>query len=135
MTMTDSVLLRTQPKMWKSNPGAVFLCIMLVPVLGLGLLILGIWWLRTWSQELIVTRRGVRKRTGILAKRTTELDHRDVRNVQIDQHPVRRLMGTGTVRVSTAGQGGIELEIHGVEDPEGIRDLLYEQRDEHRENS
>jgi membrane protein YdbS with pleckstrin-like domain len=127
--MPDDVLLRAQPKMWKANPGAVVLSIFLIPAFGLGLLILGVWWLRTWSREIVVTPRRLRKRTGILSKATTELEHRDVRNVQVEQGPVGRMMGTGTVRVSSAGQGGIEIEIAGVEAPEEIRDLLYEQRE------
>jgi membrane protein YdbS with pleckstrin-like domain len=127
--MPDDVLFRAQPKMWKANPGGVVLSVLLIPAFGLGLLILGVWWLRTWSREIVVTPQRLRKRTGIVSKATTELEHRDVRNVQVEQGPVGRMMGTGTVRVSSAGQSGIEIEIRGVEAPEEIRDLLYDQRE------
>ncbi len=84
-------------------------------------------WLRARSRELVVTRSRVRKRSGIVANRTTELAHRNIRNVQIEQGPIHRLMGCGTLRLSSSGQSGIELTMRDLEDPEGIRDLIYRQ--------
>ncbi|WP_259063472.1 PH domain-containing protein [Salinibacter ruber] len=58
---------------------------------------------------------------------TSELAHRNIRNVQIDQGPIHRLMQCGTLRLSSAGQSGIELTMRDLDDPEAVRDLIYQQ--------
>jgi membrane protein YdbS with pleckstrin-like domain len=125
---SEDTLLRTQPKMWKANPAGFIISILLIPT-GIGILILFFWWLSTYNRELIVTKTRTRKRTGILSNETTELEHRDVKNIQVEQGPIQNLMGTGTLRLSSAGQAGMELEMNSVENPEGIRDLIYDQRE------
>lgn len=127
--MSEDVLLRTQPKMLKGNPGLFILSILLIPVFGIGLIILLFWWLSTYSRELVITKNRARRRSGILSNQTSELEHRDIKNVQVEQGIIQNLTGCGTVRLSSAGQSGMEIEVNSIEDPEGIRDLIYQQRD------
>lgn len=125
----EDVLLRRQPSMWRTHPIWFTACILLIPAYGVGLVILGIWWLVTYNRELVVTKARSRKRTGILANETTELEHQDVKNIQIQQGAIHSLTGVGTLRLSSAGQAGMELSMHGIQDPEGVRDLVYGQRE------
>lgn len=125
----DDVLLHIRPEMIRARPIGFALSVALIPAYGLGIAILLYWWLSAASRELIVTPQRVRKRTGILSNQTTELEHRDVKNVQVSQGPIQNLMNTGTLRLSSAGQAGIELTMSDVEDPQNIRDLIYRQRE------
>ncbi|WP_263835294.1 PH domain-containing protein [Salinibacter sp.] len=146
--MTEDVIFRAQPRLWKAHPFSVTLFGLLSAtvapfVLGGALVNTGwtaalmaglcgplplLWmWLQARSRELVVTRSRVRKRSGILSNRTTELAHRNIRNVQIDQGPIHRLMQCGTLRLSSAGQSGIELTMRDLDDPEAVRDLIYQQ--------
>jgi membrane protein YdbS with pleckstrin-like domain len=128
--MTDeSVLLRIRPEMIRARPIQFALSVVLIPAYGLGLVLLAYWWLSTVSRELTVTPRRVRKRSGILANQTTELRHADVKNVQVSQGPIQNLLNTGTLRLSSAGQAGIELTMTDIDDPQGVRDVIYQQQD------
>lgn len=127
--MTDEdVLLHVRPEMIKARPVLFALSVILVPAYGLGIVILLYWWLSAASRELVVTPRRARKRTGILSNQVTELEHRDVKNIQVSQGPVQNLMNTGTLRLSSAGQAGMELTMTDIEDPQSVRDLIYRQR-------
>lgn len=128
--MTDeNVLLRIRPEMIRARPIRFALSVVLIPAYGLGLLLLAYWWLSTVSRELVVTPRRVRKRSGVLANQTTELQHKDVKNVQVRQGPIQNLMETGTLRLSSAGQAGVELTMTDIDDPQGVRDLIYQQQE------
>lgn len=127
--MTDQdVLFRTRPLMIRARPIGFAFSVALIPVYGLGIAILLYWWLSIVSSELVVTPQRVRKRAGILSNRVTELVHRDVKNIQVSQGPIQNFMGTGTLRLSSAGQAGIELTMTDIEDPQHIRDLIYSNR-------
>jgi hypothetical protein len=126
--MTDEALLHVHPEMIKARPISFALSVALIPAYGLGIAILLYWWCSTVSSELIVTPRRVQKRTGILSNHVTELEHRDIKNIQVSQGPIQNLMDTGTLRLSSAGQAGIELTMSDIHDPQGIRDLIYQQR-------
>lgn len=123
-------VLRIQSKMWKAHPILFILNIVLCFAYGLGLLIFGIWWLVTYNRELVVTDSRVRKRTGIFSNQTSELEHKHIRNIQVDQGIIENLMGVGTLKISSSGQSGMEIVMTGIENPEGVRDLIYSQRDE-----
>lgn len=148
--MPEDVIFRAEPRLWKAHPFSVTLFGLLSAtvapfVLGGALVETGwaaalmaglcgpfplLWmWLRARSRELVITRSRVRKRSGIVSNLTTELAHRNIRNVQIDQGPIHRLMGCGTLRLSSSGQSGIELTMRDLEDPEGMRDLIYRQHE------
>ncbi|PSQ75710.1 MAG: hypothetical protein BRD35_08210 [Bacteroidetes bacterium QH_7_62_13] len=115
--------------MIRARPIQFALSVVLIPAYGLGLVLLAYWWLSTVSRELTVTPRRVRKRSGILANQTTELRHEDVKNVQVSQGPIQNLLNTGTLRLSSAGQAGIELTMTDIDDPQGVRDVIYQQQD------
>lgn len=115
--------------MWRTHPIWFAACILLIAAYGAGLVFLGIWWLVTYNRELVVTKNRSRKRKGILANETTELEHQDVKNIQVQQGAIHSLTGVGTLRLSSAGQAGMELNMNGIEDPEGVRDLIYDQRE------
>lgn len=148
--MPEEIVYRSGPALWSARPFSVTLYALLsvtvspVALSGdlfftgwMAILLSGIigpapllWmWLRSRSIELIITQSRVRKRSGIVSNRTTELALRNIRNVQIDQGPIQRFMGCGTLRLSSAGQSGIELTMRDLENPEEVRDLIYRQRE------
>ncbi len=85
---------------------------------------LTIWWIYTQMTELTVTEERTTYREGIIARRTSEVRHRDVRNLQIDQTVFNRLMGVGDVSISSAAQDDLEITIKGVANPHRIATLI-----------
>ena len=127
----EDLLYSAHPAMFRSNPIAFLLCILLIPVFGLGLAMLLFWWLNTLGTTLTITDQRTILRKGLLSKFTTEVFHEDVRNVQLRQTFFQRVFGVGHIGISSAGQAGIEIEVDGIPKPNIIKDLLYKARQGH----
>jgi uncharacterized membrane protein YdbT with pleckstrin-like domain len=89
-----------------------------------GFVILFVWWLQCQATTLTVTQERTILRKGLLSKSTTEVWHEDVRNVQISQGLLQRLLGVGTVGISSAGQSGVEILAVGIPEPENVRRII-----------
>lgn len=115
------------PSMFRNKP-AGFIGNCLLSLVGVGLIIFLVWWLKCKGTTLTVTSDRVRLRKGILSKSVTEVWHRDVRNVQLNQTFFQRIFDVGTIGVSSAGQSGVEIAVSGIPDPGGVKELI----DKHR---
>jgi len=106
----------------------LFILLILASFGLVGIPFLAYWWLDTYGRELVVTKKRVRKRQGIVSNQTSELELGDVKNVKVEQGMIQSLTGVGTLRLSSAGQSGMEIVMHSIENPEGVRDLIYDTR-------
>lgn len=78
------------------------------------------WWIQTMFRSLTVTNKRTIYREGIISRRTNEVQHDDVRNIQVDQNFFQRLFNVGRVAVSSSGQDDLEIDVRGIPDPEGV---------------
>lgn len=115
------------PAMFRNHPIAYILTLILCLV-GVGIIIWIVWYIRSRSTELTVTNLRTRLHRGWLSRSITEVWHSDVRNVQLDQTLLQRMLGTGRIAVSSSGQSGIEIDVNGLPDPDKIKALI----DSHR---
>ena len=146
----ESVEYRSHPAMFRNRP-VLFSLICLFPI-GLGFLnaqdsgtasgvlmamvsfvvlalpLLIIWKISTYCSTLTVTNVRSIHRRGLLSKRTSEVLHRDIRNVVVDQGILQRVFGAGMVAIASAGHGGMEIVAKGMPNPESIKAIL----DSHR---
>lgn len=120
----DELILTRAPAMFRNHPIRFLFCIATIPLLGLGAIWLFLWWLECYGTRLELTKRLVRLRRGILAKRTTEIRYVDVRNLQCDQSMFQRMFGVGTIKISSAGQGDIEIVVSGIAKPQEIVTMI-----------
>lgn len=95
----------------------------------MGGLILSLWKVGTLCRKLTITNKRSIGRHGLLSKRTSEVLHRDIRNVIVDQGVFQRIFKTGTVAIASAGHGGMEIVAHGMPYPNRIKSII----DSHRE--
>ncbi len=121
--MEETVLYHSHPAMFKNRPWSFILCLIL-SLVGIGLIIFLIWWIKTKGTELTVTDERVSLRKGILSKFTNDVYLTDIRNVQIYQSFWQRIFGVGSVAISSAGNDGIEIEVKGIPDPEKIKAII-----------
>ena len=121
---TDQVLWRCRPAMIRNHPIDFAICCLLIPVAGLGLLLLLAWWLDCWATRLTITERRTVLRRGILARSTNEVRHADVRNIQVRQGILQRLLGVGRIEIATAGHAGVEVSVAGIAHPRWVADLI-----------
>jgi len=115
------------PSMFRNRP-VEFIVTALLCLVGVGVVIFLLWWLRCKGTQLTITSDRTRLRKGILSKSITEVWHQDVRNVQLKQTFFQRLLGVGSLGISSAGQAGLEISVSGIPDPEQVKDLI----DQHR---
>lgn len=124
----ETVLYEAHPAMFRNDPLGFLLCIVLIPALGLGLFVLLGWWLSVLNTKLTITNKRSILRRGILSRFETEAWHRDVRTIEVGQSFAQRLFGVGSIGISTAGQGDVEICIQGIPNPDRARAII----DQHR---
>ena len=98
--MQEETLYEEHPAMFRGHPVAFILGVILCFVL-VGIPIMAIWKLQTTNTTLTVTNERTRLRKGILSKHTSDVRHSDVRNVKVSQRLLQRMMGVGSVGISS----------------------------------
>jgi uncharacterized membrane protein YdbT with pleckstrin-like domain len=89
-----------------------------------GVVILLVWWIRCLGTTLTVTTEQTTLRRGILSKYTNDVFHENVRNIQVGQTFLQRLLDVGYIGISSAGQSGVEIEVNGIPHPEQVKELI-----------
>jgi hypothetical protein len=93
-----------------------------------------IWWVawylsaHLWVKLEISNKRTVRKE-GIIRRHTSEVLHNHVRNVEIKQSFLQRIMKVGYLGISSSGQDGIEIEVRDLPRPYELKALIDNYRD------
>ena len=123
----EKTLYQENPSMFRNRP-VEFVVNVLLCLIVVGFILFFVWWLRCKGTTLTVTNKRTILRRGILSKSITEVWHRDVRNVQLDQTFFQRILGVGQVGISSSGQSGLEISVTGIPDPDLVKRLI----DQHR---
>jgi uncharacterized membrane protein YdbT with pleckstrin-like domain len=111
------------PAVFRDYPLRFLVCLILIPVFGAGLVLLGIWWIIARSTRLTVDEVRATLTSGILSKQVTEVQLSSIRTVKIDKTLVDRIFDVGTVSVFTSGDAP-ELVVKGMPDPEALAKAL-----------
>lgn len=111
---------------WWMSDGTTILSAIAFFVALFALAMLFKWWLQCIYTTLSITSRRSVLRFGILSKRSTEVRHDDVRNLQIEQSMMERLFGVGDIAISSAGQDELEIHAIGIPQPEKIAQKIRE---------
>ncbi len=111
------------PAVFRDYPLRFLVCLILIPVFGVGLVLLGVWWIIARSTRLTVDEVRATLTSGILSKQVTEVQLSSIRTVKIDKTLVDRIFDVGTVSVYTSGDAP-ELVVKGMPDPEALAHAL-----------
>lgn len=93
-------------------------------VLLLGLGTMGVWKVLSLSETLEITNKRSILRRGLFSKSTTEVVHNDIRNFQVTQTFVQRILRVGTIGISSAGQDAVEIVMHDASRPDEVRRII-----------
>ena len=101
---------------------------------GLAVVLLGIvlgvvTYLRFRAIEYLITTSELYRKRGLFSRSVRNLRLERVQDSGFQQSAVQRLLGYGTVHVSTAGGGGVELRFRDVPDPEAVNGRITRQLD------
>ncbi|MFT5291953.1 MAG: putative membrane protein YdbT with pleckstrin-like domain [Planctomycetota bacterium] len=75
-------------------------------------------------ESLTVTSQRSLWRRGIFSKATSEVQHDDIRNIQIKQSFLDQILRIGTVSISSAGQDDMEIVVTGVQRPQAFVEMV-----------
>lgn len=116
--MSDAWLYDEHPAMFRAHP---FLFILLL-ISVVGLLAIGVWWLRVKGERLALSDREVLMERGLLAKQRTEIALSSIRSVRITQTFGQRIFDVGNVELFSAGDMA-EIAIKSMPRPGRIRNI------------
>lgn len=101
--------------------------IILLPAFGIGLIFLGIAYVRYQSVELAVTTKRIIVKHGFIRRQTVEINLNRIESIQVEQGLLGRLFNFGTLIVS--GTGTSHAPILGIAGPMGFRKAFIEAQD------
>lgn len=88
------------------------------------LVALGVWRMRTLGEGLVVTNKRIIDREGFFRKDTSEIRFGDIKNVQVRQSFTDRLLGVGTIVISTSGEHEDTVAMSDVPRPDELVKLI-----------
>jgi predicted RNA-binding Zn-ribbon protein involved in translation (DUF1610 family)/membrane protein YdbS with pleckstrin-like domain len=94
---------------------------------GLGaaaLLALLVWKLYTLGEGIRITTQRIIDREGFFSRATSEVRFTHIRNVQIRQSFIQRVMGVGTLAISTAAENEDEVSMADVPRPDHVAKVI-----------
>ena len=121
--MSGTVIYEAHPAMFRAHPFWFILSVLLIAAFGLGILILLYWYIKTRATALTITEHEIMYEKGILSKDRTSVSLKHVRAVRVTQRFINRILGVGTVEISTAGDEP-EFEVKDMPDPHQIREAI-----------
>jgi len=110
----ESVLHRGRVSLWP-HAWKIALGIVLLPVVGLGLVLLVWVYILYKSTEIAITNKRVIAKSGFITRNTIELNLPKIESVQVEQNLPGRMFDYGTIII--AGAGTPNLSIPGVASP------------------
>jgi uncharacterized membrane protein YdbT with pleckstrin-like domain len=131
--MAGTVIYEAHPAMFRAHPFWFMLCCLLILAFGIGIVILLYWYIKTRATALTVTDQELMYERGILSKDRTSVSLKHIRSVNIAQGFVNRVMGVGTVQISTAGDEP-EFTIADMPDPYMIQEAITKAQEMRNQN-
>lgn len=101
--------------------------VLLLPAFGLGLIFLGVAFVRYKSVELAVTTKRIIVKHGFISRQTVEINLDKVESIQVEQGLLGRLLNFGTLIIS--GTGTSHAPLTGIAEPMGFRKAFVEAQD------
>ena|SRR5688572_28872810 len=120
--MDEEVLYEATPPMFRNHPIRFIVALALVPVFGLGILVLLFWYASCKAHKLTIKGNDLRYEVGLLSKKRVEVKLSSVRSTRVHQTLFQRMLGTGDVEIFTAGDSP-EAILSGMPNPHKIREL------------
>jgi uncharacterized membrane protein YdbT with pleckstrin-like domain len=126
--MNGDLVYEAHPAMFRAHPFWFIGCVILIAAFGAGILLLLYWYIHTRQTTLTVSQHELLYERGILSKDRTSVSLKHIRAVHVTQDFLNRILGVGTIQVSTAGDQP-EFTIKDMPDPGEIREAISRAQD------
>ena len=122
-TQAETAIFELKPA-YRAQLGLLVWGVLLLPVVGLGLILLARAWYRVASTRYRLTTQRLFAQTGLIAKNLEEVELFRVKDVTLRQGVLDRLLGVGTVMVLSTDDTAPELDLAGIRDPLAAKEAL-----------
>jgi len=122
----ETVLHRGRVSLWP-HAGKTLLGIVLLPLFGIGLILLAWVYVIYRTTEIAITNKRIIAKFGFISRSTIEINLPKIESLQVDQGVLGRMFDYGTVIV--AGAGTPNLSIPGIAAPLRFRKHFMEASD------
>ena len=122
-TQAETAIFELKPA-YRAQLGLLVWGVLLLPVVGLGLILLARAWYLVASTRYRLTTQRLFAQTGLIAKNLEEVELFRVKDVTLRQGVLDRLLGVGTVTVLSTDDTAPELELAGIRDPLAVKEAL-----------
>ena len=109
---------------YRAQLGLLVWGVLLVPVVGIGLILLLRAWYRVAATRYRLTSQRLFAQTGLIAKELEEVELFRVKDVTLSQGVLDRLLGVGTVTVLSTDDTAPELDLAGIRDPLAAKEAI-----------
>lgn len=130
----EEVIWSGEPRI-KSIAPAVVLGVVLIPLVGLGLIVIAGAYLHVKNTDYVVTTDGLYKKTGTLSRKVQKIGFDKVQNISFSQGVFGNYFGYGNVEISTAGGSGVEMRFKSIADPKEIQERVNKEVSRHTQES
>jgi uncharacterized membrane protein YdbT with pleckstrin-like domain len=79
-------------------------------------------WVHRWGTEIAVTNRRVIYKSGVVSRRTVEMNVEQIESVEVDQTILGRILGYGDISVHGTGEGVETFRL--IADPLSVRSAI-----------
>jgi uncharacterized membrane protein YdbT with pleckstrin-like domain len=114
LTDGEQVIYQAYLSMW-SQFVLILVGIVLLPVFGVGLLLLLWAWLKCITTEISITNKRIISKVGIFNRSTMELRLDKIESIKVDQGIIGRILNFGSITI--AGTGGDKTPLESIADP------------------
>lgn len=83
-------------------------------------------YLQTVNTDYLLTDKNIYKKTGVWSENVTRIGVDKIQNTQLKKDFFGNVFDYGTILLSTAGGGGVEMAIEDLDDPDQLRTALRE---------
>ena len=122
----EQIIYKGQLSLWNLAPN-IIAGVLLLPVFGLGLLVLLGVLIRYKSTELAITNKRIVAKFGFIRRSTVEIGVRKIESIQVHQGILGRLFNFGSIVM--AGAGNPQAPIPGISQPMEFRKQFLEHQE------
>jgi len=109
-----------------SNLGYYIVCLLLLPIFGIGLVLFLIRFLKTKFTKFEIDNERIIEKTGVLSRRTDETELYQVKDIRLEEPLFLRMMGLSTLQIVTSDKSSPLIELSGIKNGNELRKQLRE---------
>lgn len=128
---SGKIAYRAHPALLRAAPLQFFFYVLLIPLGGLGLILLIVWHIQNVTKRVTLLDDDIIYEWGLFSKTRSEIKLERVRAVNVHQSFLQRIFHTGNVKIYTSGDRP-EIELEGFPAPNDLRRLIREHTPQQR---